>query len=163
MKELMLQYASYNLWAHKQLLKPVLQLSEEQVMMPLNSSFASVHATLLHLWDAEAIWWQRVNMKEKVDVPSLSFNPVIKEVADGLLAQSTEWLNWVSDAKELMLQHEFMYRNSKKEQFKQPTWQVLLHMFNHATYHRGQVVTLLRQLAVKDIPATDFIAWSRKH
>ena len=48
-----------------------------------------------------------------------------------------------------------------KAQFKQPTWQMLLHVFNHGTYHRGQLVNMLRQLGVSRIPATDFALWSR--
>ncbi len=56
----------------------------------------------------------------------------------------------------------FDYENSKGEQFKQPIFQMLLHVFNHGTYHRGQLVTMLRQLGVENIPATDFIVWSRE-
>jgi uncharacterized damage-inducible protein DinB len=65
------------------------------------------------------------------------------------------------NAKEVNLTHVFAYRNSKKEQFKEPVYQVLMHVFNHATYHRGQMVTMMRQLDVKTIPATDFIVFSR--
>ncbi|MGZ3851281.1 MAG: DinB family protein [Flavisolibacter sp.] len=39
---------------------------------------------------------------------------------------------------------------------------MLLHAFNHGTYHRGQLVNMLRQLGVDKIPGTDFIAWSRR-
>jgi uncharacterized damage-inducible protein DinB len=39
---------------------------------------------------------------------------------------------------------------------------MLLHVFNHGTYHRGQLVTMLRQLGIENIPATDFIVWSRE-
>jgi uncharacterized damage-inducible protein DinB len=41
-------------------------------------------------------------------------------------------------------------------------YHVLHHIFNHSTYHRGQLVTMLRQLGSKDIPATDFIAFVKK-
>ncbi|MGB3005447.1 MAG: DinB family protein [Chitinophagaceae bacterium] len=36
-----------------------------------------------------------------------------------------------------------------------------MHVFNHAAYHRGQLINMLRQLGVKKLPATDFIIWSR--
>jgi uncharacterized damage-inducible protein DinB len=39
---------------------------------------------------------------------------------------------------------------------------MLLHLFNHGTYHRGQLVNQLRQLGIAKIPPTDFIIWSRK-
>jgi uncharacterized damage-inducible protein DinB len=34
-------------------------------------------------------------------------------------------------------------------------------VFNHATYHRGQLVTMLRQIGAEKIPATDFAAFVR--
>ena len=73
-----------------------------------------------------------------------------------------QWQDWVNDANDHALQHEFIYYNSRKERFKQPVYQMLLHLLNHNTYHRGQIVTMLRQLGVEKIPATDFIVWSRR-
>jgi uncharacterized damage-inducible protein DinB len=78
------------------------------------------------------------------------------------LLQNKQWIEWISNAQEHMFQHEFIYLNSKKEQFKQPVYQVLVHIFNHGTYHRGQLVTMLRQLGVEKIPQTDYIVWTRK-
>jgi len=46
--------------------------------------------------------------------------------------------------------------------YKQPVCQMILHVFNHGTYHRGQLVNMLRQLGIEKIPQTDFIVWSRK-
>jgi uncharacterized damage-inducible protein DinB len=60
------------------------------------------------------------------------------------------------------LDHVFQYQNKKGEQFKQPLYQMLIHLFNHGTYHRGQIVTILHQLGIKKIPQMDFIVWSRK-
>jgi uncharacterized damage-inducible protein DinB len=86
----------------------------------------------------------------------------MKELSQALLLQNKLWNEWISGNQEYMLQHVFQYQNSKREQFKQPVYQMLLHLFNHGTYHRGQLVNLLRQLGVEKIPATDFIIWSRK-
>jgi uncharacterized damage-inducible protein DinB len=78
-----------------------------------------------------------------------------------LLQQNTIWHEWLQNATERMLQHVFHYQNTKREQFKQPVYQMLLHMFNHGTYHRGQLINMLRQLGEEKLPATDFIVWSR--
>src|ERR1700689_3822285 len=43
----------------------------------------------------------------------------------------------------------------------QPLWQMLQHVANHSTYHRGQVTTLLRQLGAK-ATSTDLIAFYRE-
>jgi uncharacterized damage-inducible protein DinB len=79
------------------------------------------------------------------------------------LQQNRQWTVWISNSQEHMFQHEFIYLNLKKEQFKQPVYQVLVHVFNHGTYHRGQLVTMLRQLGIEKIPQTDYIVWSRKN
>ena len=65
-------------------------------------------------------------------------------------------------ATEAALQHEFIYKNTKKDQFKQPVYEMLLHLFNHQTYHRGQLITMLRQSGETNIPNTDLISFLRK-
>jgi uncharacterized damage-inducible protein DinB len=162
MKEILKQYASYNVWAHQRLLDVIVALPEDMHVKKLVSSFDSLHSTILHVWDAEAVWWQRVKLQERTVAPSENFSGNMKDLANGLLHQSKQWEGWVSAASDLSLDHVFSYQTSKKEQFKQPVFQVALHVFNHSTYHRGQLVAMLRQLGVEKIPATDFSVFSRK-
>ena len=162
MKELLKQYATYNIWATKRILDIILAMPEEKQMTELPSSFTSLFKTVLHMLDAESIWWQRMKMNERINIPSENFNGTMKEAADGLLQQSKLWEEWVSNASDLSLDHVFQYYNNKKEHFKMPVYQMLHHVFNHGTYHRGQLVNMLRQLSIEKIPQTDFIVWSRK-
>ncbi|MBA2745532.1 MAG: hypothetical protein H0U44_04825 [Flavisolibacter sp.] len=162
MKPIVHQLASYNSWANELLMKTILQLPEQLPAQEVKSSFPSIIKTMLHVWDAESIWWQRMKLSEKIIVPSEKFNGDLKSLSLGLMQQDRQWVEWVLNAQEHVFTHEFIYQNSKKEQFKQPVYQVLLHVFNHGTYHRGQLVNMLRQLGVDKIPATDFIVYSRK-
>ncbi|HEX4876154.1 MAG TPA: DinB family protein [Chitinophagaceae bacterium] len=162
MKELLLQYAAYNAWANRRIGETILLLPEAKHREELVSSFTSLYATVLHMWDAESGWWQRIKMQERVVFPHEHFTGDMKELMAGLLNQSTQWEEWVKGASELSLTHVFHYQNSKKELFRQPVYQVLQHVFNHSAYHRGQLVTLLRQLGEQKIPATDFIIWARQ-
>ena len=162
MKELLQQLASYNTWANGLILDCIQQQTEDKLTASLPSSFGSLQGTLLHMWDAESIWWQRMKLQERLVIPSEDFEGDFKEVAAGLQGQDRQWSEWVVSAQEHMFQHEFIYQNSRKERFKQPVFQVLLHLFNHNTYHRGQLVNMLRQLGVEKIPQTDFVIWSRK-
>ena len=162
MKELLFPFSQYHVWATGLLLDAIQALPPEQQQAEVPSSFNSLYKTILHLWDAESIWWQRLKLQERITRPSEGAYATINDVSNGLLQQSRQWRDWVANAQEHMLQHEFIYQNSKKEQFKQPVYEMLLHLFNHGTYHRGQLVTMLRQLGVETIPATDFIIWSRK-
>jgi uncharacterized damage-inducible protein DinB len=162
MKILLAQFSAYHLWAQQQVLDSIQALPQALREQQMVSSFGSLQVTVLHMLDAESIWWQRMKLQERIERPSDSFKGSFEELSAALMAQSKQWHEWIMAAQEHMLDHEFIYYNSKKEKFKQATYQVLLHLFNHATYHRGQLVTLLRQLEVGNIPNTDFIAWSRK-
>jgi uncharacterized damage-inducible protein DinB len=162
MKELFVQYAVYNTWANSLLVATIEALPAEQQQAEVKSSFPSLYKTVLHLLDAESIWWQRIKLQEKITVPSENFTGSMDDLSKQLFIQNKQWQEWVSSLNENGLQHEFIYMNSKKERFKQPVFQMLLHLFNHGTYHRGQLVDILRQLGVEKIPATDFIVWSRK-
>lgn len=161
MKELLRQYAAYNIWASQQILEVILTLQEEKQKAELPSSFNSLYKTILHMWDAESIWWQRMKLHERIIRPSQDFSGTMQDAATGLLNQSRKWEEWISNASELSIDHVFQYQTFSKQQFKQPTWQMLLHVFNHGTYHRGQLINMLRQLEVNKVPATDFVIWTR--
>lgn len=162
MKELLLQYAAYNVWANQQILPVITALPPERQMATVPSSFNSLHKTVIHIWDAESVWWQRIKLQEQISKPSETFTGTTGEAAQGLSQQNQQWYQWVKNAHERRLQHVFQYQNSKREQFKQPVYQMLLHLFNHGTYHRGQLINMLRQLGEEKLPPTDFIVWSRK-
>lgn len=162
MKELLKQMAAYNVWASQKILEVINALTEEKQKADMPSSFTSLYKTVLHMWDAESVWWQRLKMHERLIVPSENFNGSMQDVSNGLLAQSALWKDWVENSTDMALEHVFQYYNNKKELFKQPVWQMVLHVFNHGTYHRGQLINMLRQLGMDKLPQTDFIIWSRK-
>ena len=162
MKKMLAQYATYNLWANNRLIEIINNLTDEQVDREIISSFTSIRKTVLHLWDVENIWWQRMKLVEVQVWQSDSYTGSLMELNNNLLAQSKQWKEWIDIATEAALEHEFIYRNSKKDQFKQPVYEMLLHLFNHQTYHRGQLVTMLRQVDEKSIPNTDLISFLRK-
>jgi uncharacterized damage-inducible protein DinB len=162
MKELLRQMAAHNTWANHKLFEVIAALPEELQTKELPSSFRSIHATIVHMWDAESIWWQRMKLQEVIVPPGTNFNGSTTEAAQGLLQQNRQWEEWVNAATDMALEHVFSYYNTKREMFKQPTYQVLLQVFTHADYHRGQLVNMLRQLGQQKIPGTDFILWARK-
>jgi len=162
MKQLLQQYAQYNAWANKIIIEQINQLSEEQLYKEIASSFNSIYKTILHLMDVESIWWQRLKLAEHVEWPGKSFSGSFDELSKKLLQLSQQWEEWIRNANDANITHVFAYQNSKKEQFKQPVYEALLHLFNHQTFHRGQVVTMLRQLGMEKIQATDFIVFSRR-
>ena len=162
MKEILQQYVAYNTWANQRLFDCIINLSDDQVDREIISSFSSIKKTVCHIWDAESIWWQRLKLSERISRPSEEFSGSLTEMIRKLNQQSIEWKDWIDNSSETQLQHVFAYQNTKREQFKQPVYEMLMHLFNHGTYHRGQLVTLLRQTGVDKIPATDMIVFYRK-
>ena len=162
MKQLLQQYAAYNLWANKIITEKIAQLPVDTIHKEMNSSFTSIYKTVVHLMDVESIWWQRLKLQEHVEWPGKSFEGNFEALSQQLIFLSKQWNDWVLNANEVNLTHVFGYQNSKKEYFKQPVYEMLIHLFNHQTFHRGQVVTMLRQNGIEKIPATDFIVFSRK-
>lgn len=161
MKEILQQLADYNLWANQRLFETILALPDEKQKSEVPSSFKSIYETVMHTWNAESVWWQRMKLQERIVAPTEYFKGGMKELVNESLQQNRNWIEWIDAASEAMLDHVFQYQNSKKESFKQPVFQMILHVFNHGTYHRGQLVNMLRQLGVEKIPQTDFIVWSR--
>lgn len=161
MKQLLASFTHYEYWANERLLQVIRTLAEEQQQQEIVSSFSSVHKTCLHIWDATSIWWQRVHKVEEIVVPSLSFHPTMSEIENGLLQQNTQWIEWIRSASDADLTYILPYKNMKGEAFEQEVKEILLHINNHGTYHRGQLVTMLRQLGVEKIPQTDYILYSR--
>lgn len=161
MKELLQKLAAYNLWANKILLTKLNTVSSEVLHMETGSSFGSIYKTVVHLMEVEEIWWQRLKLQERVELPEKDPDENMELVSQRLLSSSTQWNDWVKESNDKNFTHVFGYYNSRKEYFKQPVNEVLLHLFNHQTYHRGQIVTLLKQNGINKIPATDFIVFTR--
>jgi uncharacterized damage-inducible protein DinB len=56
------------------------------------------------------------------------------------------------------LRERISYQNLKGERWEYSLGQMLQHVVNHSTYHRGQIITLLRQLGLKGV-STDFLLY----
>ena len=160
MKELLQQYAAYNIWATKLLTDRISKLPDEAINKEIISSFSSLYKTLRHLWLAEEVWWQRLKLTENIVLESEKFTGSFKEMVDILAKQSTQFKDWIDNATENQLVHVFAFVR-QKEQLKMPVYQMLHHVFNHASYHRGQLVTMLNQLGADKIPSTDFSTFCR--
>ena len=159
-KELLLRYARYNQWAHKRLLNLISTLTAEQQHETIPSSFDSLYKTVFHIWGAESLWLGRLN-KETIQISDDPFSGSMENLSGGVEAVDQQWIDWFATKKDSQLTEKIHYTNLAGQAFYQPYDLLLLHIFNHNTYHNGQLVTMLRALGVDKIPSTDFIAWTR--
>lgn len=159
MKDLLKQQAAFNYWANQRLVDTLLALPEGIGATETPSSFNTLLKTLLHIWDAESGWWQRLRLQERIELPGKIFTGGLQDAAAGLLQQSKTWEEWVKQASPNALDHVIQFHTNKRELVKIRTCQLLLHVFNHSTYHRGQLITMLHQLGYPAVPSTDFFLW----
>ena len=162
MKKILAQFAAYNYWANQRITDAISNLTDEQLHREIVSSFSSIYKTLLHLWDVEDIWWQRLKQPGVTEWQSTTFTGSVMELSKNLIQQSKQWKEWIDIATEEALNNEFNYTNRKNNNFNQPVSEMLLHLFNHQTYHRGQLITMLRQAGYITVPNSDMISFLRK-
>ena len=162
LKATLLRYTGYNLWANELLLTLIeKKISNAKLDNEIVSSFPSLRKTVYHLWDAEFIWIKRLKGESLNDWPSKSFSGTFSEAKEKILARDKQFIHFIEDLDDEQLSLPFTYQNIEGKSFTNPVWESVLHCMNHSTYHRGQIVTMLRQLEVAEIPATDYIAYSR--
>lgn len=161
MKEVLEDLAAYHQWANKMLLETVLKLSDAVAVQEVAGSFPSLFKTFEHLSRAEQIWMSRLEMREQ-PASQHTAPETFNQLAEQLSGQNEKMIAWINEQSEALLLHPLAYYNTKKQYFKMPVYQCLLHVFNHGTYHRGQVVTMLRELGITTIPATDYVVFLRK-
>ena len=162
MKKLIGEYASYNIWANKRICSVIDSLSDEKFQREVVSSFPSIQKTLLHMWVAQLIWIQRFEGLSLSVSSSEEFQGTREDIVNGLISTS-EKLEAMADAftKEDLRQIR-KYTTLKSGSAMSAQYQMLIHVFNHNTYHRGQLVTMLRHVGITELPQTDLIFFYRQ-
>lgn len=161
MKELLLQFAKYNLRANKRIIDILLKLDDEKLDQEFVSSFSTIRKTVYHLWSAEFMWFQRLQLTENPVRIGDIFQGTFSEACDDWQKVSAAIIQFIEkEQNDRLMSHVIEFYREKKA-YKNKVSDILLHSFNHATYHRGQLVTMLRQLGVTKIPGMDLITFAK--
>lgn len=150
----------YHYWATDQLLQKVDSLSDEQFSRDMGSSFPSIQATLAHMMNAEAIWLRRILDRPVAGVTADDL-PTAKSVRPRWTPLETELRSLIGRLTETDLARDVTAKTSSGKVYVSRLDQTLQHLFNHGTYHRGQVSTLLRQVGSESV-STDLIFYYRR-
>lgn len=151
----------YNAWANRRTLDACAGLTAEQFTKDLGSSFPSVRDTLTHIVWAEWLWLERWNGRSHGPEPPWPAFGGLADARREFEKVDTDLSRFVSGLKAADLERVHEYKNTAGKPGSNPMWEMLSHMANHSTYHRGQVTTLLRQLGANAI-STDFIVYFRQ-
>jgi uncharacterized damage-inducible protein DinB len=158
---LLKDYAAFNRWANRQFTDWLSSLPAELLDREVPSSFPSLRLTVLHLWDAETIWINRLRGISLASFPSRSFDGTPEELFRGLLETSEAFRNLVQSQSDAFFGEETAFTLFNGTPDRQNNAQILLHVFQHASFHRGQLITIGRSLGLTDPPKTDYIHYVR--
>lgn len=153
----------YHYWARDRMLSAVEPLSRDQFTRDLGSSFPSVRDTLSHLHAADWIWLARFRGTS----PAGGFPP--HERFPDVAAVRAAWEDteagvraFVAGLDEAGLDRVIEYRVRSGQPAASRIGHLVQHIVNHATYHRGQVTTMLRQLGAAPPRSLDLITFYRE-
>jgi len=155
LKQLLVAHTGYSAWATRQLLAACSPLPLEQLDREQGASHSSILRTLSHIYDGERVWLRRLIEVDNDRLPT----GVAPEYTFEFLVESWPELwqgyrKWLESASDVDLTYEISTVLPDGSNFRVPRWQIVLHAINHTSFHRGQVVTMLRAFGVQP-PNTD--------
>jgi len=156
-KDIQLLY-EYNRWANAEILNATSVLSTEQFTKDLSSSHRSVRDTLTHILWAEWLWVRRWQGLSPTIVLNPADYPEVNALREKWKEVGKDQASFIDQVTDESLAEVIAYVNMAGEEWKYPLEQMLLHLANHSSYHRGQVTTMLRQLGAKAVPL-DFLVF----
>jgi uncharacterized damage-inducible protein DinB len=154
------QHLRYTSWASQALLETAGGLSPDQLLRDFGTANKTLLGTLVHIFAADRLWLARVEGRpparfvteadHSLDVLRRDWPPLL----DG-------WVRWASSLDDEAVRRELLYHDLKGREWREPLWQIVLHVVNHATHHRGQVSGFLRTMGLTPAPL-DEIAFFRQ-
>ena len=152
----------YHYWARDRLLAAVEPLTAEQFTRDMGNSFKSVRDTLVHIYAAEWAWhsrWQ--GNSPKALLPSDRF-PDLAALRGAWREHEAKMRAFLESLGGSGIERVFGYTLLSGQEATSVFWHMLQHVVNHASYHRGQVTTLLRQLGAAPPKSMDMITFYRE-
>jgi uncharacterized damage-inducible protein DinB len=160
-KSYFIELAEYNIWANDIVCSWLEQINDEQWNQKIVSSFDSIQQTVLHIISAETAWLDRLQKKEKVRWLQKEYNGSKDEHIALWKDVSKQLKNSIESFDETKMNDMLTFKRFNGEENTMKYYEVFAHTFNHSTYHRGQVVTMLRQAGFTNVQSTDLLGFYR--
>jgi uncharacterized damage-inducible protein DinB len=151
----------YHYWARDRLLEALDPLTPEQFTRDLGSSFASIRDTVAHLHAAEWAWCERWQGRSPTALLPADRFADVASVRPAWRTLEADVRAYVASLGEGGISRVIEYTLLNGAAGATPFWQMLQHVVNHASYHRGQITTMLRQLGAQPAKSMDLIAFYR--
>jgi uncharacterized damage-inducible protein DinB len=163
MKTHFVMMAEYNAWANARLLRTAGSLHDDLYRKDVGAYFKSLHGTLNHLLTADRIWMHRLTgageHPRKLNAIVADDLPALRAARD---AEDERIRKFVADLAEPDFEQLCDYRTLNGTPQRQRRRDILAHLFNHQTHHRGQAHTILTLLGVAEPESLDLLIMQRE-
>jgi len=146
----------YSGWASQRLLDAARKLSPVDLTRNVGVSHESILGTLSHIHFADRIWYSRV-VDPNEPVIRQSDLPTLEEQWPAIQRKWEAWAEGVQDAD---LGRMVASKSMDGVAYEIAAEKAVLHLVNHDSLHRGQVMAMIRQLGIAP-PPTDLMMYYR--
>lgn len=158
MKRHFAMMATYNRWANVRLYDMAAVLPDELYRKPIGVYFKSLHGTLNHLLTADRIWMRR--LEGKGDHPgklNATIHDDLVSLREARVAEDQRIVNFVDSLDDADFEKSWDYKMLNGTPQRQYVREILAHLFNHQTHHRGQAHAALTALGVSEPEPLDLL------
>ena len=164
MKDLLVYYCEYNIWANKKMKSYFDKIPEGLLTQYVENSFPSIKKTVMHILSAERSWLARMQQDDSNN-KSLSVDfGTTTEVFEKLITTSKDFSRFVQNQSDYFFNQSLCYNTWDGNPWEMQPKIMIHHCMNHSTYHRGQLITMIRQLGhKKNLPSTDILYYWKEN
>lgn len=161
---LLKDYVAFNVWANEQYIQWFKDQHDTMLEQHISTSFPSVRLTLLHIYAAEDVWLRRLKGEVPAGFLANTFEGSNAVLMESMLANSGDFRDFVQAQVDAFFEEAVAYKDLAGNAYSQPRAEMIQHCIQHSTFHRGQLLTIGRQLGLPNPPSTDYIRFTRlKH
>jgi uncharacterized damage-inducible protein DinB len=150
----------FDAWAADRTIESVSSVPEQRYLEDLKSSHGGIHGTLVHIYGSNMVWLHRWKGSSPFRPVTVSEIPNLQNLKNHWKECQADLNSYLGTLNESKLNSILSYSDLKGNPQSEPLFQQMQHLVNHASYHRGQIVTMLRQIGSKPI-GTDLIMFYR--
>jgi uncharacterized damage-inducible protein DinB len=156
------QLAAYNHWANLRLYGAALDMPEELYRRPTGVFFGSLHGTLNHLLLTDRIWLKRLTgLGEHPDRLNAILYDHRQDLVRARMTEDARLNEVVAGYTDADLAKPVAYQTTSGKPYSQALQDILLHLFNHQTHHRGQAHACCSILTGNEPPSLDLLLFQR--
>lgn len=156
--------ADYNAWANGRLYAMASRLTDEQYRRDVGAYFRTLHGTLNHILCADRIWMRRLTGagEHPTTLDAIIFDD-LPALSAARRQEDQRIIAFVASLSDTQLEETWQYRTLGGTPQAQRRREVLAHLFNHQTHHRGQAHAILTALGVSEPDGLDLLLmqWER--